>query len=198
MCQVKEKTSETKKKIIVSALSLLAENGYKASTTREIAKLAEVNETTIFKNFGNKRSLFIAAFETNLDEMMQTIEQVIREKNVDYKDYIRRIAKEVYAIMNQYQSIITITMREIGNPELNLNKNTIFERIINGIALQLAGITKKESVIFVSPVYMLVSSLIFTVINEQNEHLLLDDLQCNITVDTLAEQAQVLIERVLD
>jgi AcrR family transcriptional regulator len=57
--------------ILGAARSCFAESGYSATTTRQIAKRAEVVENLIFKHFGNKSALFEAAvvqpFRTALD-----------------------------------------------------------------------------------------------------------------------------------
>lgn len=53
---------ETKNKILDAAVELFAAKGYKSTTTLEIAYKSGVNETTIFKHFKNKKTLFQNAF----------------------------------------------------------------------------------------------------------------------------------------
>lgn len=55
----------TRQKILDAAGRLFAEKGYTETTTLAIAKEAGVNETTIFRNFGNKKSLYIEIFCAN-------------------------------------------------------------------------------------------------------------------------------------
>ena len=50
--------NETKKKIIRAARELFGENGFAATTTKEIASLAGVSEGTLFRHFETKRNLF--------------------------------------------------------------------------------------------------------------------------------------------
>ena len=45
-------------KVLETAKNLFASSGYKAVTTKEIAKAYGVNEVTIFRQFGNKETLF--------------------------------------------------------------------------------------------------------------------------------------------
>lgn len=47
-----------KSRIMAAALELFSSKGYRAVSTREIAKAASVNEVTIFRIFGNKAALF--------------------------------------------------------------------------------------------------------------------------------------------
>jgi len=49
---------QTREKIIQSARALFEENGFAATTTREIAAKAGVSEVTLFRHFETKRNLF--------------------------------------------------------------------------------------------------------------------------------------------
>lgn len=52
---------ETQNKIINATMSLIMEKGYTATTTKDIAKRAEINECTIFRKFKGKKEIIIAA-----------------------------------------------------------------------------------------------------------------------------------------
>jgi AcrR family transcriptional regulator len=54
-------TAVVRELILDAARSCFAESGYSGTTTRQIAKRAEVVENLIFKHFGNKSALFEAA-----------------------------------------------------------------------------------------------------------------------------------------
>lgn len=59
-------SNEVVRKLIMNAAAkLFAENGYSETTTLAIAKAAGVNESSIFRNFGNKRDLYIELFCAN-------------------------------------------------------------------------------------------------------------------------------------
>ena len=45
---------ETQIKIMDATMTLIIEKGYSGATTKEIARLAGVNESTIFRRFGEK------------------------------------------------------------------------------------------------------------------------------------------------
>lgn len=52
---------ETQKKILNATMLLIMENGYTATTTKDIAKKAGVNECTIFRKFKGKKEIIEAA-----------------------------------------------------------------------------------------------------------------------------------------
>lgn len=53
----------TTERIIAAATQLFTETGYVRTTTKAIAAAARVNEVTIFRQFGSKKSLFLACLE---------------------------------------------------------------------------------------------------------------------------------------
>lgn len=49
-----------------AALSVLAQRGYAGATTRRIAEAAGINEVTLFRRFGDKRQLILAAIHATI------------------------------------------------------------------------------------------------------------------------------------
>jgi len=58
------KSSTQKEKIVAAASQLFARQGYHGTSTREIARLADVSENTIFRHFDRKEDLFWSALRT--------------------------------------------------------------------------------------------------------------------------------------
>lgn len=54
---------ETQEKIMNATMELIIEKGYSGATTKDIARVAGVNESTIFRRFGEKKEIVIAAME---------------------------------------------------------------------------------------------------------------------------------------
>jgi AcrR family transcriptional regulator len=53
----------TRQRLVQAALELFAAQGVTETTTRQIAELAEVNEVTLFRQFGSKHGLLLAVIE---------------------------------------------------------------------------------------------------------------------------------------
>jgi AcrR family transcriptional regulator len=70
----------THDRLIQAALELFLSQGIQNTTTRQIANLAEVNEVTLFRNFGNKYGLLQAVIEESplFGEVGETLRQVFR------------------------------------------------------------------------------------------------------------------------
>ena len=58
------KSSTQKEKIVAAACQMFARQGYHGTSTREIARLAEVSENAIFRHFDRKEDLFWSALRT--------------------------------------------------------------------------------------------------------------------------------------
>lgn len=58
------KTSERTDKIVQAAAQLFARQGYHGTSTREIARLADVSENTLFRHFDHKEDLFWSALRS--------------------------------------------------------------------------------------------------------------------------------------
>jgi AcrR family transcriptional regulator len=57
----------TEARIIEAAVQLFAQHGFKGTSTRDIADLANVNEATLFRHFPRKAELFWAAADSRLN-----------------------------------------------------------------------------------------------------------------------------------
>src|SRR6185369_479278 len=54
--------------ILAAAMELFAKNGFRGTTTRDLATHAEVNEAIIFRHFHNKQELYSAILEHKAGE----------------------------------------------------------------------------------------------------------------------------------
>jgi AcrR family transcriptional regulator len=62
-----QKNSDCNNKVIEAATQLFARNGYHGTSTREIARLAEISENTLFRHFEHKEHIFWSTLAANLN-----------------------------------------------------------------------------------------------------------------------------------
>jgi AcrR family transcriptional regulator len=65
-------TSVTEVRIVEAAAQLFAHHGFKGTTTRDIAQLADLNEATLFRYFPRKPELFWAAVKSHVARVKLT------------------------------------------------------------------------------------------------------------------------------
>lgn len=100
----------TSEKLMLAAIELMAEKGYEATTTREIAAAAGFNEVTLFRHFGSKQNLLEAAFERYhyAAEMTQLFEQQL---SWELQKDLLLISQTYHRIMNRNRKLIEIAQK---------------------------------------------------------------------------------------
>ncbi|WP_366248932.1 TetR/AcrR family transcriptional regulator [Terribacillus aidingensis] len=108
----------TKQKIIDATTALFASKGFAGTTTKEIAKVAGVNEVTLFRHFASKNGIFeqiieSLTFDTVFDEAF------FQHIKWDLEQDIRLFGQAFQDKLLEYRSLIFIAMREADlNPEM--------------------------------------------------------------------------------
>ncbi|MDR9856280.1 MULTISPECIES: TetR/AcrR family transcriptional regulator [Paenibacillus] len=97
--------------MLLSAIDLISEKGYKGVTTQEIAAAAGVSEKTLFRHFGSKRKLIDEAFERfhYTGEMANLFqEQITWDLHAD----LLLIARKYHETMNRNRKMILISIKD--------------------------------------------------------------------------------------
>lgn len=72
--------SETKQKILNTALDLFSQNGFSAVSIRDICKVVDIKESSIYYHFKNKQAIFdelLQQFEVKATDLMIQLEQAL-------------------------------------------------------------------------------------------------------------------------
>ena len=102
---------ETRQRILDAAVQLFSERGYDGATTRAIAALAGVNEVTLFRQFGSKKSLFQAMLRHN--SALPGLEFALRERLTgDYRQDLLILATQVLALLHARRKEILMLLAE--------------------------------------------------------------------------------------
>lgn len=112
---VKDMYDETQNKIINSAMMLIMEKGYTATTTKDIAKKAGINECTIFRKFKGKKEIIAAAM--TLPEWNPCL------KESDF-EYTGELIKDLCSFAEVYSKKVTPKMVKIS---LGLRSPDLYE-----------------------------------------------------------------------
>jgi AcrR family transcriptional regulator/site-specific recombinase XerD len=111
----------TKARLIEAALDLFAERGVTETTTKAVAERAQVNEVTLFRNFGNKYRLLLAVIEDSAvfaKLVHSLVEQANSKDNV--ADFLQEYAQESLRTLNKAPDLVRSIVGEAGNyPEEN-------------------------------------------------------------------------------
>lgn len=92
---------ERKKQILKHTFNLIAQNGFKSISVRDIAKSAEINEALIYKHFPNKEAL-----------LTEAINELIN-KRPKFPEYTPETEKEFTRVLLQFEEFfIDLNMKD--------------------------------------------------------------------------------------
>ncbi|MBE9043523.1 TetR family transcriptional regulator [Pleurocapsales cyanobacterium LEGE 10410] len=106
----------TKARLIEAALDLFAERGVTETTTKAVAERAQVNEVTLFRNFGNKYRLLLAVIEDSAvfaKLVHALIEQANGKDNV--AEFLQEYARESLRTLDKAPDLVRSIVGEAGN-----------------------------------------------------------------------------------
>ena len=106
----------TKARLIEAALDLFAERGVTETTTKAVAERAQVNEVTLFRNFGNKYRLLLAVLEDSAVFAKLVHALVERASSKDtVADFLREYAQESLKTLEKAPDLVRSIVGEAGN-----------------------------------------------------------------------------------
>ncbi len=126
--------TETQKKILETSLDLFSRNGFKATTTREIANNAGVNEITLFRNFSSKENLLAESLDHGFD-----IEGLRGSVSMEVTG---NLEKDIFSLLSSIRSnlrarerVYAIMYREIMNNDIVREKVSEMPGLMKGFLL---------------------------------------------------------------
>jgi len=133
-------------RILRAAIDILMSLGYDGATVKEIAALADVNEVTLFRNYGSKAGLFEKA-----------IQHQLADTPLNHLEYSGNLEADMLAVVDAYiqtnqeqGDIIAIILIELPrNPELKGSVDIPMNNLQGVIEIirkyQELGMLKKEN-----------------------------------------------------
>lgn len=111
MENVTSKTAQTRSRLIKGAIEVFASSGIAGATTREIARVAGVNEVTLFRHFASKEQLLGAVILQVLAlqaEALANQDEWTQDLRVDLKHY----AKLYNQMLEEHEALIRMFIGE--------------------------------------------------------------------------------------
>lgn len=106
----------TKARLIEAALDLFAERGVTETTTKAVAERAQVNEVTLFRNFGNKYRLLLAVIEDSA-VFAKLVHSLVEKANSqgNVADFLQAYAQESLHTLDKAPDLVRSIVGEAGN-----------------------------------------------------------------------------------
>ena len=125
--------SSTRQRLVHAALELFAAQGVTETTTRQIAELAQVNEVTLFRQFGNKQGLLLAVISdsavfTYLGEPLvepwstSSVEQALKDYASGRLQALERVPEFVRSMVGEASQYPVETRQALGRGLTQANR----------------------------------------------------------------------------
>jgi AcrR family transcriptional regulator len=142
---MKSAKNPTRQRILDAALKLFATQGVTDTTTKQIAEIAEVNEVTLFRQFGNKHGLLLAVIEESAMFILiaqtmvqqthaaQSLEQALEEYAVAYLQALEQAPKLVRSLIGEAGQYAPESRKILGRgfAQANLYVAEYFQAVID-------------------------------------------------------------------
>ncbi len=105
----------TRQRLVNAALELFAHQGITETTTKQIAELAEVNEVTLFRQFGNKPGLVLAVMEES--EIFDQLAAALGEQSIaasSPEQVMRKYAQSYLQLLDAVPEMVRSIVGEAG------------------------------------------------------------------------------------
>tara|TARA_B100002049_G_scaffold207752_1_gene168865 strand:- start:1004 stop:1531 length:528 start_codon:yes stop_codon:yes gene_type:complete len=126
------KKEQTKQQILTASWQLFSEQGYHQTSTRDIAKAANVANGTVFSHFATKVAILKYSFENELTDILSTAESL--DTSTTATDRMYHYARFLYAFYLAKKEFSRELFKEImwQQNELEPQLNAFKKRLING------------------------------------------------------------------
>lgn len=133
---------KTEQKIVDATIFLLDKEGMKGTTTKKIAKKAEVSEVTVFRKFKSKDNLLKIAKIYYSDYFLEKISDIfINYEDTDLESLLKHIWGKLVNFLDNNLDIIKIALDELmSNPE----EEKIFSKFSDEVLKNLTNIFQEQ------------------------------------------------------
>ncbi|WP_167628394.1 TetR/AcrR family transcriptional regulator [Listeria valentina] len=185
----------TNESIMEATLEMVAKNGIKGSTTRQLAEAAGINEATIFKKFKSKENLIHMTLEFQFEAMKQEIDNFFAKEVTDSEIFLREVSQFIFKLYDQHRSFMVISVKEIGSKDMEFINPTIVEYLYEKVDTKMKNFMdqkgRKEQSEMVSLV--LNSVILLTMVERVNDDIYERPPKISIDAEMLANVLQKII-----
>lgn len=126
--------SETYEKILSAARRLFVQQGYTATSMRQVAETAGIGKATIYHHFPDKQAIVMALLHRNITRMDEALQRVRVED--DPRHRIQVAAEASVEFLFESADIMQITRREIpsGRDQMQSGFTNFFQQYMDLLA----------------------------------------------------------------
>lgn len=198
-----KKSEKTKKRILVSAMKVFSEKGYDGTTTKEIAKVAQVSEGTIFKYYNSKLNLMVTGILDFMSKFghelfVESLEKIVKDsEEISFKAVLKRIIMNRKALADQYSDYLIVILTEYKNhPEIQALFKKEFEEDIKKFFDMLIKLgIKKNAIASNTNHFIFIRNMLGSVIMLILNHYYFDGFSSGLTFE---EEVELVVDQLIN
>lgn len=141
--------AETRRRLLGAAATAFAHSGYHGTATAEIAAAAGVSEPTLFKHFGSKQALLVAALQQTAGDLMMVLDAPPDPGADPFETFVSRtrglLADPKLAQLSRLRNFALALTDEANLAGLGSELDRFLNQIAGAIALgQKTGAVRKD------------------------------------------------------
>lgn len=118
--------NSTRQRLIESALELFTSQGVTETTTKAVAEAAQVNEVTLFRQFGNKQGLILAVIEESpafkqpgeslqISTQVNSLEDAVTQYAIAYLQAVAQAPELLLSLIGEARHFLPQNRQALGN-----------------------------------------------------------------------------------
>jgi AcrR family transcriptional regulator len=137
-------TEETQKRILRVAEALFMEYGYKAVSTRQVARQCGISQPTLYYHFADKQELYIAVLLDVLQRMKGDLEKIAGAAEEDIEQKLIRLS--VYLLEHTGQNMnLRAMLNDIETHLDEVSRLKVRQAFFNSMIMPIVSILKTAS-----------------------------------------------------
>ncbi|MES2932715.1 MAG: TetR/AcrR family transcriptional regulator [Pseudomonadota bacterium] len=121
----KSQQEQNRRLVIRTAVDLIGQHGYDATTMKQIARAAGIGDATIYKYFPTKEKLLLGYFELTLADALTQTAQTTGFEEFSLQEKLQRLVDAVLELLLADREFVEITRQVIGKLPLMLMRDNI-------------------------------------------------------------------------
>lgn len=114
----KSQQEQTRRHIIRTAVDLITEHGYEASTMKQIARTAGIGDATIYKYFPSKEKLLLAYYELCIEIVLELTLETPGFAQFSLQERLQRLVDALLELLLADREFVEITRSVVGKSPL--------------------------------------------------------------------------------
>lgn len=149
---------ETQQRILDAAVEIIADRGFSAAATSDIAKKANVAEGTIFRHFKTKKDLLVAVLAPVAERivvpvMLGDFRKLLQKNHESFEELARAVFKDRLNIVKRHPKVVRIMLQEMPfHEELRaVMRRVLLEEVLPDARAAIARLQAKGLVVDEQP-----------------------------------------------